>query len=97
PARAPFPARPLRQPPRAGLVDVLHGQSRSELLPEMPVQMLCPALLGLRELLRRLATLVPPPRAHLVRYHGVFGPASKWRKEIVPTPSDRKSTRLNSS
>jgi hypothetical protein len=24
------------------------------------------------ELLRRLATLVPPPRAHFVRYHGVF-------------------------
>ena len=40
-----------------------------------------------RELLRRLATLVPPPRAHLVRYHGVFGPASKWRREIVPAPS----------
>jgi hypothetical protein len=39
------------------------------------------------ELLRRLATLVPPPRAHLVRYHGVFGPASKWRQEIVPFPS----------
>ena len=38
------------------------------------------------ELLRRLATLVPPPRAHLVRYHGVFGPASKWRREIVPAP-----------
>jgi hypothetical protein len=29
------------------------------------------------ELLRRLATLVPPPRAHLVGYHGVFGPASQ--------------------
>ncbi|MCA1828591.1 MAG: transposase [Myxococcales bacterium] len=40
-----------------------------------------------RELLRRLATLVPPPRAHLVRYHGVFGPASRWRKEIVPAPT----------
>ncbi len=38
------------------------------------------------ELLRRLATLVPPPRAHLVRFHGVFGPASKWRSEIVPAP-----------
>jgi hypothetical protein len=38
------------------------------------------------ELLRRLATLVPPPRAHLVRFHGVFGPASKWRAEIVPAP-----------
>jgi hypothetical protein len=39
-----------------------------------------------RELLRRLATLVPPPRAHLVRYHGVFGPASRWRTEVVPAP-----------
>ena len=38
------------------------------------------------ELLRRLASIVPPPRAHLVRFHGVFGPASRWRKEIVPTP-----------
>jgi hypothetical protein len=36
------------------------------------------------ELLRRLAALVPPPRSHLVRYHGVFGPASAWRSEIVP-------------
>jgi len=26
------------------------------------------------ELLRRLAALVPPPRSHLVRYHGVEGP-----------------------
>ena len=32
----------------------------------------------------RLATLVPPPRHHLVRYHGVFGPASRWRSEVVP-------------
>jgi hypothetical protein len=36
------------------------------------------------ELLRRLAALVPPPRAHLVRYHGLFGPASAWRSKIVP-------------
>ena len=41
-----------------------------------------------RELLRRLATLVPPPRHHLVRYHGVFGPASRWRSEIVPAPPE---------
>jgi hypothetical protein len=40
------------------------------------------------ELLRRLATLVPPPRAHLVRFHGTFGPASKWRAEIVPAPAE---------
>jgi len=39
-------------------------------------------------LLRRLATLVPPPRAHLVRYHGVFAPASRWRKQVIPLLSD---------
>jgi Putative transposase len=42
-----------------------------------------------RELIRRLATLVPPPRAQLVRYHGVFGPAPKWRKEIAPESPPR--------
>src|SRR2546429_2484569 len=40
------------------------------------------------ELLRRLAALVPPPRSHLVRYHGVFGPASAWRSQIVPRPQE---------
>jgi hypothetical protein len=38
------------------------------------------------ELLRLLATLVPPPRAHLLRYHGVFAPASHWHREGVPPP-----------
>lgn len=35
------------------------------------------------ELLRKLATLVPPPRKHLVRYHGVFAPHSALRKLVV--------------
>jgi len=32
----------------------------------------------------RLAALVPKPRAHLTRYHGVFAPASPDRAEVVP-------------
>ena len=28
---------------------------------------------------------MPPPRHHLVRYHGVFGPASDWWSEVLPT------------
>ena len=39
------------------------------------------------ERLRKLAALVPPPRAHLVRYHGVFAPASAWQSRIVPGPA----------
>src|SRR5262249_18639689 len=29
------------------------------------------------------------PRSHLVRYHGVFGPASAWRSQIVPRPEEK--------
>jgi hypothetical protein len=36
------------------------------------------------ELLARLATLVPPPRVHGLRYHGVFAPNSKARQHVVP-------------
>jgi hypothetical protein len=32
----------------------------------------------------RLAALVPPPRMHLTRYHGVFAPHSKLRADITP-------------
>jgi len=32
----------------------------------------------------RLAALVPGPRSHLTRYHGVFAPHAKWRSLIVP-------------
>jgi hypothetical protein len=49
-------------------------------------------LLKPTELLRRLATLVPPPRAHLVRYHGVFAPASRWRKQVIPLLSEKSAS-----
>jgi hypothetical protein len=38
------------------------------------------------ELLEKLAALVPAPRAHLVRFHGVLAAAAKWRPLVVPAP-----------
>ena len=35
-------------------------------------------------LLCRLATSVPPPRLHTVRYAGVLAPASAWRGRLAP-------------
>uniref|UniRef100_UPI00406A4A8F transposase n=1 Tax=Archangium gephyra TaxID=48 RepID=UPI00406A4A8F len=35
------------------------------------------------ELLRRLASLVPPPRANLTRFHGVFAPGAKVRPFLL--------------
>jgi hypothetical protein len=42
------------------------------------------------EFMARLAALVPPPRLPLLRYHGVFAPRSRWRREVVPRPRDSR-------
>jgi hypothetical protein len=38
------------------------------------------------EFLARLAAIVPPPRFPLVRYAGVLGPRSPWRRDVTPSP-----------
>jgi hypothetical protein len=43
------------------------------------------------ELMEKLSALVPRPRVHLTRFHGVLGPHYKYRKQIVPPgPPDLK-------
>jgi len=37
-----------------------------------------------RELVEKLAALVPPPRFHMARYHGVLGPCASARHRVVP-------------
>jgi len=39
------------------------------------------------ELLERLAPLIPPPRAHQVRYHGLLAPCASGRDRVVPRMS----------
>jgi hypothetical protein len=46
-------------------------------------------LLAPDQLLARIATLVPPPRTHALRYHGVFAPNSKDRAMVVPGEPSR--------
>jgi hypothetical protein len=49
-----------------------------------------------QDFMAKLAVLAPAPRAHLTRYHGVLGPAAKWRPLIVPTGDENGSeTPLN--
>ncbi len=45
--------------------------------------------------LEKLAALVPPPRAHLVRYHGVLAPHAKLRGDVVPDDDDGKRKRCD--
>jgi len=40
-------------------------------------------------LLARLAALVPKPRMHLTRYHGVFAPHSQHRAAVTPAQRGR--------
>ena len=41
-------------------------------------------VLSPQELIEKPIPLVPRPRAHLTRYHGVLPPASGWRRHVVP-------------
>lgn len=51
------------------------------------------------ELVEKVVALIPPPRANILRYHGVFAPNSKDRKRIVPIstsdPAEKKEARPN--
>lgn len=41
------------------------------------------------QLLGRLVPLIPAPRSHQVRYHGVLAPCASWRHRVVPARSYR--------
>jgi hypothetical protein len=41
------------------------------------------------DFMQRLAALVPRPRLHLIRFHGVLAPHAKLRSEIIPSPSQQ--------
>ena len=43
------------------------------------------------DFIARLAVLVPKPRAHLVRYRGVFAPNSRLRAQITPGRRGKKA------
>jgi hypothetical protein len=49
-----------------------------------------------QELVEKLAALVPPPRLHLVRYHGVLGPCASERDRIVPAGQGARPTQFSS-
>ncbi len=46
------------------------------------------------ELIERLAALIPPPRAHQVRYHGVLAPCAAYRDAVVPGPGPAPRPRV---
>ncbi|MBK7963275.1 MAG: hypothetical protein IPK04_20070 [Bdellovibrionales bacterium] len=46
--------------------------------------------------MERLAALIPRPKIHLTRYHGVLAPHYKFRKQIVPAGSKAKIDSLKS-
>jgi hypothetical protein len=46
------------------------------------------------EFMQRLAALVPRPRLHLIRFHGVLAPNAKLRSDIVPGPPEHATEHL---
>ncbi len=42
------------------------------------------------ELVEKVVALIPPPRANLLRYHGLLAPNSKMRAKIIPKQAGKK-------
>ena len=42
------------------------------------------------DFIAKLAALVPPPRAHLTRFHGVFAPNANLRAQVTPSGRGRR-------
>jgi hypothetical protein len=49
----------------------------------LPITRTLLAILSPLEFMQRLAALVPRPRLHLIRFHGVLGPNTRLRPEIM--------------
>tara|TARA_B100000029_G_scaffold208001_1_gene205800 strand:- start:1453 stop:2949 length:1497 start_codon:yes stop_codon:yes gene_type:complete len=47
------------------------------------------------EFMEKIMCLIPPPRHHLIRFHGVLAPNNSWRSSIVPKKKIRKKTGQN--
>ncbi|MFM7548315.1 MAG: transposase [Cyanobacteriota bacterium] len=45
-----------------------------------------PLAIAAQAFVQRLAALVPRPRLHLIRFHGVLAPNAKLRAAVIPQP-----------
>jgi hypothetical protein len=45
--------------------------------------------------MQRLAALIPGPRLHLIRYHGILAPIAKWRSQVVPKPKEHDNAEID--
>jgi hypothetical protein len=45
-------------------------------------------LLDPLELIEKLSVLIPSPRFHLLRFHGLLAPHAAWRAQIIPSVRD---------
>lgn len=45
------------------------------------------------ELVEKLAAIVPPPRIHMIRYHGVLAPRAACRREILGAGNTKRKSR----
>jgi hypothetical protein len=42
------------------------------------------------DFLAKLAALVPPPRSHQIRFHGVYAPHARLRSAVTPAPAVKR-------
>lgn len=69
---------------------VAHAWARDRLVPPPEDAGTTHVLFGPRELVEKLAALMPPPRFHAARYHGILGACASGRDRVVPGIGSRE-------
>lgn len=46
------------------------------------------------ELIEKLVALIPQPRMHMVRFHGLLAPNSRLRSKVIPKPKEQYQSAL---
>jgi Putative transposase len=84
-ARLEHVCRYLLRPPaaRERLTETAHGPLLFELA-HPRADGTTHLLLEPLELIEKIALLIPPPRFHTLRSHGVLGPRAAWRSAVIP-------------
>ena len=67
----------------ARLTESARGQVVFE-LPHLRADGATHLLLDPLELIEKLTLLIPPPRFHTLRFHGVLAPHAAWRSAVIP-------------
>ena len=91
------PAQPTVRPPIAWSIQDSSIQEKTPVCAALIFRDVRMVVFEPHEFIQRLASMIPPPHSHQVRYHGVLASASSLRDLVVPAGARTRRKRRKSN